>query len=219
MSYATILIPGSGIVAAFGTNVTQLNNALGIYLLTWTMVTFFMGWVFIYLRVLPVLLITLEMYSVATLRKNVAFVALFVFLGITFALLAGGSFNANTKWVLLWFFSPFRELMFFFRQGDQGRRCIWCYHRIHCVLHRSQRVASCRAAPGLQDAVGHHQERLGERSFSFRTRFSLAHTLLICYVQVFHSLTFLTLEKWITRCAACVTAAWRTCRSFYACMR
>jgi succinate-acetate transporter protein len=43
MSYATILIPGSGIIASFAGNTKQLDNALGIYLLTWTMVTFFMG--------------------------------------------------------------------------------------------------------------------------------------------------------------------------------
>jgi uncharacterized protein len=43
MSYATILIPGSGIIAAFGSDAKQLDNALGIYLLTWTMVTFFLG--------------------------------------------------------------------------------------------------------------------------------------------------------------------------------
>jgi uncharacterized protein len=41
MSYATILIPGSGILAAF-TDVKELNSALGIYLIAWFMVTFFL---------------------------------------------------------------------------------------------------------------------------------------------------------------------------------
>jgi uncharacterized protein len=48
MSYATILIPGSGIVAAFGGNTKEFNNAVGIYLITWLMFTFFVAWVFIY---------------------------------------------------------------------------------------------------------------------------------------------------------------------------
>jgi succinate-acetate transporter protein len=39
MSYATILIPGSGIIDAF-TDATELSSALGIYLITWFMVTF-----------------------------------------------------------------------------------------------------------------------------------------------------------------------------------
>ena len=43
MSYATILIPGSGIVAAFGTNAKELNSALGIFLVTWSLFTFFIG--------------------------------------------------------------------------------------------------------------------------------------------------------------------------------
>jgi succinate-acetate transporter protein len=44
------------------------------------------------------------MYSVAVLRKNIAFISLFLFLGITFAVLAGGTFNRNAKYVLSWFF-------------------------------------------------------------------------------------------------------------------
>ena len=44
MSYATILLPGSGIISAF-TDPTELNSALGIYLIAWFMVTFFLLWV------------------------------------------------------------------------------------------------------------------------------------------------------------------------------
>lgn len=44
MSYATILIPSSGVIAAYETNgvlnVAELESALGIYLITWFMVTF-----------------------------------------------------------------------------------------------------------------------------------------------------------------------------------
>jgi succinate-acetate transporter protein len=38
MSYATILIPSSGILAAY-VNPQELENAIGIYLITWFMVT------------------------------------------------------------------------------------------------------------------------------------------------------------------------------------
>ncbi|TFK65957.1 hypothetical protein BDN72DRAFT_173356 [Pluteus cervinus] len=42
MSYATILIPGSGIVAAYTDAPGELSSALGIYLITWMLVTFFL---------------------------------------------------------------------------------------------------------------------------------------------------------------------------------
>jgi len=45
MSFATILIPGSGIVASYVDdsgvlNAKEFHNALGIYLITWFIVTF-----------------------------------------------------------------------------------------------------------------------------------------------------------------------------------
>jgi succinate-acetate transporter protein len=40
MSYATILIPGTGVIAAYGEDEAELSNALGIYLLGWGLVTF-----------------------------------------------------------------------------------------------------------------------------------------------------------------------------------
>jgi succinate-acetate transporter protein len=42
MSYATILIPGSGVGAAYADS-TEFKAALGIYLTCWTMVTGFFG--------------------------------------------------------------------------------------------------------------------------------------------------------------------------------
>jgi len=74
MSYATILIPGSGIIASY-TTPTELQSALGIYLSTWFMVTFF--------------------FLLVSLRKNVGFIVLFTCLDIAFILLAVGEFNAN----------------------------------------------------------------------------------------------------------------------------
>ncbi|KAJ3576019.1 hypothetical protein NP233_g718 [Leucocoprinus birnbaumii] len=75
MSYATILIPGSGILAAYENAEGELSSALGIFLITWMIVTFF--------------------FLVASLRKAIAFIALFGFLTVTFACLAGGEWTAN----------------------------------------------------------------------------------------------------------------------------
>jgi len=74
MSYATILIPGSGIGAAYAVK-SEFQSALGIYLVCWCLVTFF--------------------FFVVSLGKNIAFLALFGFLTVTFACLAGGEFNAS----------------------------------------------------------------------------------------------------------------------------
>ena len=40
MSYAAILIPGTGILAAYADYPDQLKSALAIYLLSWTILTF-----------------------------------------------------------------------------------------------------------------------------------------------------------------------------------
>jgi len=75
MSYATILIPSSGIIAAYGENGSELDGALAIYLVSWTLVTFY--------------------FFIAALRKAVGFIALFGFLTATFLLLAAGNFVAS----------------------------------------------------------------------------------------------------------------------------
>jgi len=72
MSYATILIPGSGVLSAY-TDPTELESALGIYLIAWFMVTFLL--------------------LVASLRKSVGLVVLFACLATTFLLLAAGTFT------------------------------------------------------------------------------------------------------------------------------
>jgi len=74
MSYATILLPGSGVLAAF-TDPAELDSALGIYLIAWFMVTFIL--------------------LIVSLRKNVGLVLLFASLAITFLLLSIGSFSAS----------------------------------------------------------------------------------------------------------------------------
>ena len=45
MSFATIFLPGSGVIDAYGTNTDELNSALGIYLWTWFIVTFLLLYV------------------------------------------------------------------------------------------------------------------------------------------------------------------------------
>lgn len=42
MSYAIILLPGTGVLAAYTEDATELHSALGIYLMAWFMVTFFL---------------------------------------------------------------------------------------------------------------------------------------------------------------------------------
>jgi len=74
MSYATILIPGSGVLAAY-TSVHDLQSALGIYLMAWFMVTFFL--------------------FLASFKKNVGLLVLFAFLDITFLLLGIATFIAS----------------------------------------------------------------------------------------------------------------------------
>jgi succinate-acetate transporter protein len=77
LSYATILIPGSGIIASFADAPPhELSNALGIFLVAWTMVTFLL--------------------LIAALRKNIGFIALFAFLTLTFACLAAGELAVST---------------------------------------------------------------------------------------------------------------------------
>ncbi|KAG8221733.1 Gpr1 family protein [Butyriboletus roseoflavus] len=91
MSYATILIPGSGVVSAY-TSTEEFSQAIGLYLITWFILTF--------------------MFLLGALRRNIAFMALLFFLCITFLLLAigawsgtaslnkaGGGFGILTAWI------------------------------------------------------------------------------------------------------------------------
>ncbi|KAJ3712866.1 Gpr1 family protein [Lentinula raphanica] len=72
LSYATILIPGSGIADAYADVSSQEPNAIGIFLMTWMTVTFLL--------------------FIASLRKNIGFIALFFFLTLTFMCLGAGNF-------------------------------------------------------------------------------------------------------------------------------
>jgi len=79
LSFGALYWPGSGILAAYtlkdGTISPELSSALGIYLLTWFLVTFF--------------------FFVASLRTHLAFNLLFGFLSLTFVLLSAGAFTGQ----------------------------------------------------------------------------------------------------------------------------
>ncbi|KAI4517955.1 hypothetical protein K523DRAFT_239699 [Schizophyllum commune Tattone D] len=80
LSYATILIPSSGIAAAYTSlegGEAMLADALGIYLIMWMMVTLFLG--------------------IASLKRPAPFGALFFMLWLTFLLLAASEFTGKTS--------------------------------------------------------------------------------------------------------------------------
>ncbi|KAH9482158.1 Accumulation of dyads protein 2 [Psilocybe cubensis] len=76
MSYALIFIPGSGILSAYSSP-QELGNAIGVYLITWMMVTI--------------------LFTIVVLRRNVSFVVLLSILSLAFALLAAGSFTGKAN--------------------------------------------------------------------------------------------------------------------------
>ncbi|GJJ08962.1 hypothetical protein Clacol_003183 [Clathrus columnatus] len=75
ISYALILIPGSGIGAAYP-SMTEFDNAVGIYLMAWFIITF--------------------LFFIASLRTHLAFNLLFGFLFVTFLLLGAGSLTGSS---------------------------------------------------------------------------------------------------------------------------
>jgi uncharacterized protein len=75
LSYAAILIPGSGVMAAYEGREDEFGNAIGIYFFTWFIVTF--------------------MFFIVSLRKNIGFIAMFAFFSLTFILLGTGNFTSR----------------------------------------------------------------------------------------------------------------------------
>ncbi|KAG7091767.1 hypothetical protein E1B28_008169 [Marasmius oreades] len=76
LSYATINIPASGIQAAFA-NEQEFHDALGIYLMTWFVITLF--------------------FLAVVIRRHVAFTVILVSLAIAFLLLGISEFNGNAS--------------------------------------------------------------------------------------------------------------------------
>jgi succinate-acetate transporter protein len=77
LSFATLLIPGSGVAAAYAasTDPAQEVDAIAIYLITWMVVTF--------------------LFFIGSLRKSIGLTVLFFCLTITFLLLAVADFSKN----------------------------------------------------------------------------------------------------------------------------
>jgi len=76
LSYATIFIPGSGVLSAYE-NESELHSALGFYLAVWFIFTAIM--------------------TVGALRSNLGLVLLFFFLTMTFMFLMIGEYIANVN--------------------------------------------------------------------------------------------------------------------------
>ncbi|KAF8624180.1 hypothetical protein AX15_006007 [Amanita polypyramis BW_CC] len=77
ISYAVILTPGFGVAQAFGSNEQELLNAIGIYLVTWFIITF--------------------IFFVAAFRKSIGFAAMLFCVLMMFLFLAIGAFLNNTN--------------------------------------------------------------------------------------------------------------------------
>ena len=95
MSYATIFIPSSGILAAYPTGSPELASALGIYLCAWLIITV----LFLCVYSIPLFHCASAsashtcVRSIPCLFRSVAFVAVLTTLATTFALLAGAQFS------------------------------------------------------------------------------------------------------------------------------
>jgi succinate-acetate transporter protein len=75
LSYAALLIPGTGIAAAYADTPTEEPNAIGIFLASWFIITF--------------------LFFLGSLRISYGLVALFFFLDITFLLLMIAEFTGT----------------------------------------------------------------------------------------------------------------------------
>ncbi|KAK0201116.1 Gpr1 family protein [Desarmillaria ectypa] len=76
LSYAAVLLPGTGIAAAYDGEADMLGDALGIYLIVWSIIT--------------------VMFLIVALRKTVALILLLSILSMTFLLLAIAQFTGNS---------------------------------------------------------------------------------------------------------------------------
>jgi succinate-acetate transporter protein len=97
LSYATIFIPSSGISAAYSeVPASEFSSAIGVYLMSWMVVTFLFLCVPSSFSPPTSIFLTPPAYgSIASLRKNIAFIALFFFLTLTFMMLGANAFTGN----------------------------------------------------------------------------------------------------------------------------
>jgi len=101
MSYAVIHIPASGVIAAYS-DPRELGNAMGLFLITWFMITVMFMYV---LNALLNMDQSLKVYyitpSLPTLRRNVTFTILLSVLAVAFLLLAIAEFTQRNSYVAL----------------------------------------------------------------------------------------------------------------------
>ncbi|KAF5369716.1 hypothetical protein D9615_010153 [Tricholomella constricta] len=101
MSYATILIPGSGTLNAYANNQAEFHNALGMYLIVWFMVSTML----VYVSAPPLFSVrasafndqNIPLYSIPVVRRNLALTLLLGCLGLTYLLLGIGEFNGKAS--------------------------------------------------------------------------------------------------------------------------
>jgi succinate-acetate transporter protein len=115
LSFATLFIPNSGIADAYQTDPGMEEDAIGIFLLAWMVVTF--------------------LFFIGSLRKSVGLSALFFFLTVTFLVLGAGAYypypqnfcrNDSLK-------QQYR-LLKQESQHHQDRRILWHRHGPHRIL-------------------------------------------------------------------------------------
>lgn len=95
MSYAVILIPGSGIIQAYETQ-AEFHNAVGMYLMVWFMVTVMFMYALVRTCVWEYFLMTTTC-SAPVVRRNIAFTTLLSFLALAFLMLSISEFTGNVK--------------------------------------------------------------------------------------------------------------------------
>ena len=99
MSYAAILIPGSGILAAYGDNTQELSNAIGLYLIVWFMFTLML--MYVSHSSPPLFSNSLHTFPISPviINKNLAFSLLLTAIAVTLILLAAAEFTNKARQV------------------------------------------------------------------------------------------------------------------------
>ncbi len=95
LSYAAVLLPGTGIAAAYDGEANMLGDALGIYLVIWTIITV----LFLCVSSLVSYQLLRTTSRIVALRKTVALILLLSILAATFLLLAIAQFTGSPAYV------------------------------------------------------------------------------------------------------------------------
>jgi len=100
MSYATIFIPGSGVIDSFGGNMDEFNQAVSLYLITWFIITtLFMCVAFFWEKLIDRPMLIGKFGRLPVMRRNIALTVLLTALAIALLLLSIGSMNGKASYV------------------------------------------------------------------------------------------------------------------------